>query len=747
MQELTEPMSNTENSPPSARPEGPGYPFSAIVGLDEAKTALVLCAVDPLLGGVLLVGGPGSGKSVTARSLASVLPGDAPFIEIPLQASIDQLSGTLHRSVSGTVVRPGIVSRADGGVVYVAEVNRIDATVANWLTQVARMQTNRLSDAQVAVRETCRFVLLGSMDPGEGSLRPAIADRFGLSAQVSAPHAAHERAEIVRRAVAFDRDPAAFARSWADAERELSRRIDLARPAEIADQILEPISRLCVALGATGMRSDLLLARAAAARAGWLGRRSTTEDDLAAVAPLVLPHRRLHVEPTGLLLDHELHSALRDVLGGVASPLPLHQTVPLHQTAPNHQSAPNHQTAHPLPADAPHHSVLGLDVPASPTSVDRPASTRSEFGEERSWTAPTPVAADTQTTSSDGAAAGYAHVDLRDRDGADQFGQARDATVDAHQSPPTRQPVDPSTSVAHDGPADEHGTRSAGEKPSMLSTPLRDADPSQPTDGTHRMTPTVGPSTALDTRPTPSIDSADNVARSERIVEISLDDPDDPVRFTDRLAPLPLRRHDPAELGHLLVLCVDTSTGGSTAERIRAVRLASLAYLERAYARRDQLAVVCFSGDAADVVLRPTTSVEVARARLAEIRTAPGAPLAAGIDAAVDVAAQPVAIDGIHRPVLVLISSGESAPQRNSSEEPGAAEAAALLAADRIARRQMQSVVIDTAGGAPRPGARTRHGKVLAARMGAMHLTLPELSPESLSAALMNLTAEPLSIR
>lgn len=175
----------------------------------------------------------------------------------------------------------------------------------------------------------------------------------------------------------------------------------------------------------------------------------------------------------------------------------------------------------------------------------------------------------------------------------------------------------------------------------------------------------------------PRADRSDTDApRSERIVEISLDDPTDPVRFTDRLAPLPLRRHDPAELGHLLVLCVDTSAGASTAERTSTTVRGVTRLPDRAYARRDQLAVVCFSGDRADVVLRPTTSVEVARARLAD-PTAAGAPLAAGIDAAVDVAAQPVAVDGVHRPVLVLISSGESTPPPDSAPTPGTSEAAA----------------------------------------------------------------------
>lgn len=722
-----QPMDLSERPQRIAQPQHPGYPFSAIVGSEDAKTALVLCAVDPLLSGVLLIGGPGSGKSITARSLASVLPGDAPFIEIPLQASIEQLSGSLHRSAAGTVVRPGIVSGADGGVVYVAEVNRIDSAVANWLTQVARMQTNRLSDADVAVRETCRFVLLGSMDPSEGPLRPAIADRFGLSAHVSAPSAAFERAEIVRRAVAFERDPYAFVREWTEQERELSRRIDLARPAEIADQILEPISRLCVALGATGMRSDLLLARAAAARAGWLGRRTTTEDDLAAVAPLVLPHRRMHAEPPGLLLDQELHSALRDVLGGAAAPV-IGAPAPfsVDEPATTHTSADLSSGALIESASA-QGETDSADTGARSSGAQTPDNNGSqEAALRRALQGPTGNAVDLASTHL--ASAGVT-------DSGAEF---------AITQPEAALELDVDRETMHGEAATAGSASGAAAASSRAIGPLdtRSASLTSSGESTGNLPPV-----SISHEPARADRSDTDAPRSERIVEISLDDPTDPVRFTDRLAPLPLRRHDPAELGHLLVLCVDTSAGASTAERIRAVRLASLAYLDRAYARRDQLAVVCFSGDRADVVLRPTTSVEVARARLAEIPTAAGAPLAAGIDAAVDVAAQPVAVDGVHRPVLVLISSGESTPPPDSALTPGTSEAAALLAADRVARRQMQSVVIDTAPGGARSGARARHGKVLAARMSAMHLTMPELSPESLTAALMNLTAEPLSLR
>lgn len=295
------------------------FPFSAVVGQDDAKLALLLAAIEPRIGGVLLRGQKGSAKTTLARGLAALLPHDSAFVELPLGATEDRVIGTLDiaAAVTGGDVRfhPGLLARAHGGVLYVDEVNLLADHLVDTLLDVAVSGVNIVEREGVSHRHDAQFVLIGSMNPEEGELRPQLLDRFGLCVSVTAPTDIEDRTEVLRRRLAFDRDPGAD-REFAGDDEGLSRAVAAAKAALVPDDVLIAAARLAVAVGAEGMRADLTLCRAASAYAGLDGRASTTVEDLRRVAPMVLAHRtrRGPFDPP-TLPRRELDRALSDALG------------------------------------------------------------------------------------------------------------------------------------------------------------------------------------------------------------------------------------------------------------------------------------------------------------------------------------------------------------------------------------------------------------------------------------------------
>ena len=295
------------------------FPFSAVVGADAAKTALALAAIDPHIGGVLLRGDKGSAKTTLARGLAALLPGSAPFVELPLGATEERVVGTLDLAAALTdrEVRwqPGLLAAAHGGVLYVDEINLLADHLVDVLLDVAVTGVNRVERDNQSHTHPARFVLVGSMNPEEGDLRPQLLDRFGLAVDVHASDDVNERAMVVRRRLSFDADPPGFADAWSDDDAGVAARISNARPARIDDEIVDTACRICVAAGAEGLRADVMLCRAAAAHAAWDGRAETTHDDLRAVAPFVLAHRsRRHpLDPPGADTDR-LEQAIDDAM-------------------------------------------------------------------------------------------------------------------------------------------------------------------------------------------------------------------------------------------------------------------------------------------------------------------------------------------------------------------------------------------------------------------------------------------------
>jgi len=291
----------------------PGYPFSAIVGHDRLRLALLLCAVRPEIGGVLIRGEKGTAKSTAVRALAAVLtqadPG-ATLVELPIGATEDRVVGSLDLQ---KVLRdgehafsPGLLSRAHGGVLYVDEVNLLPDHLVDVLLDAAAMGRVHIERDGVSHSHESRFVLVGTMNPEEGELRPQLLDRFGLAVDVHASREVPVRSAVIRRRLDYDADPVGFAARYCTQDSELAARIAAARArvddVELGDRELNRIAALCAAFDVDGMRADLVLARTAVAHAAWRGVETgaseapgkivVDESDIRVAAELALPHRR-----------------------------------------------------------------------------------------------------------------------------------------------------------------------------------------------------------------------------------------------------------------------------------------------------------------------------------------------------------------------------------------------------------------------------------------------------------------------
>lgn len=275
------------------------FPLAAVVGADDLKLALCLTAIDPKIGGVLIEGPRGMAKSTLARGLADLL-GEGPFVTLPLGASEERLVGTLDLDAAlgqgKAQFSPGVLAQADGGVLYVDEVNLLPDTLVDLLLDVVASGTNRIERDGISHRHNARFVLIGTMNPEEGELRPQLLDRFGLNVALEGLPEPEARQQIIRRRLAFDSDPKAFCDQWATAQAQLRERCQAARQAlaQIAldDQALAWITERCYAAGVDGLRADLVWLRAARAHCAWRGAAAIEEVDVEAVAEFALRHRR-----------------------------------------------------------------------------------------------------------------------------------------------------------------------------------------------------------------------------------------------------------------------------------------------------------------------------------------------------------------------------------------------------------------------------------------------------------------------
>jgi magnesium chelatase subunit I len=300
------------------------FPFSAIVAQEEMKRALLLAAIDPAIGGVLIFGDRGTGKSTAIRALAALLPkmravigdpyncapdaGDksrkthfipVPVVDLPLGATEDRVVGALDLEkalASGEkAFQPGLLARANRGFLYIDEANLLEDHLVDVLLDVAASGENVVEREGLSIRHPARFVLVGSGNPEEGELRPQLLDRFGLSVEVTTPMDLPTRVEVVKRRDAFDRDPEAFIAHWKTKDEAIGRKLTASRKklATIvtSDAALTRAAELCLHLGTDGLRGELTLIRSARALAALDGKSEVLDSHIRTVAPMALRHR------------------------------------------------------------------------------------------------------------------------------------------------------------------------------------------------------------------------------------------------------------------------------------------------------------------------------------------------------------------------------------------------------------------------------------------------------------------------
>jgi magnesium chelatase subunit D len=644
------------------------YPFSAVVGLPELRLALLLTAVSPAIGGVLVRGEKGTAKSTAVRALAEILPEvpvvrgcrfacdpaapdpdcpDGPhaldggaqtrravLVELPVGATEDRVVGTLdiQRALADGVkaYEPGLLAAAHRGVLYVDEVNLLPDHLVDLLLDAAAMGRAHVERDGVSVKHAARFQLVGTMNPEEGEPRPQLVDRFGLVVAVGAPRETTARAEVVRRRLAYEADPDGFAARWSEEDAALAHRIAAARrrlpSVVLPDAELDRIAVICLAYGVDGLRADIVVARTAIALAAWHDRAVVTGDDVRDAARLALPHRRRRdpLDPPGADRD-KLEETLRDVgQDPDDDPLPPDDGSP--QSNPSHGTGEERDPA----------------VGSSPDTGRTPANAGSA-----------PGAGD---DTNDGGEAGARDGDDRPESG--DLGAGSAAPVDTR------------------GKASE---ADAPFKPRALVVRSR---------GTGGHTGRRSPSYARRGRivgsrlPTHGLTSLHLPASLRAAIQ----------RGANAVAPRDLR--EAVHIGreaNLVLFVVDASGSMAARHRMRVVKTAVLSLLRDAYQRRDKVGMITFRGKEATTVLEPTSSHEVGVLRLAELRTGGRTPLAAGLQQAVRTLHGERRRDARRRPLLVVVTDGRA----TSGPDP-------LTVAPALAG--IASVVVDCESGPVRLG-------------------------------------------
>ena len=647
------------------------FPFTAVVGQDDLRLALLLNAVSPAVGGVLVRGEKGTAKSTAVRALSALLPEvavvpgcrfscdptapdpscpDGPhevgpgarrrarMVELPVGASEDRLVGALdiERALAEGVkaFEPGLLADAHRGILYVDEVNLLHDHLVDLLLDAAAMGASYVEREGVSVRHAARFLLVGTMNPEEGELRPQLLDRFGLTVEVAASREPDQRVEVVRRRLAYDDDPAGFAARWADEETSVRQRIVAAREllpsVRLGDGALRQIAATCAAFEVDGMRADIVMARTATALAAWAGRTEVLAEDVRQAALLALPHRRRRNPFDAPGLDEDkLDETLEEFGEGDDDPDP-------------GDGGPGGGGGQPSPDAGPQD---GGDTGAQTEAGEGGQPQASGAAEQSAVRASEPFR--TKALSVPGIGEGAAGRRSRART--------------------------------------EHGRTTGARRPRGALTKLHLAATVQAAAPHQRARGRSGPGLVV---------RRDDLRQATR----------------------------EGREGNLVLFVVDASGSMAARQRMSAVKGAVLSLLLDAYQRRDKVGLVTFRGAAADVALPPTSSVDAAATRLESLPTGGRTPLAAGLLKAHEVLRIERLRDPARRALVVLVTDGRA----TGGPEPVAlaGRAARLFAAEGVA-----SVVVDCESGPVRLGLAGQ----LAGELGGTAVTLDELRADSIA--------------
>ena len=614
------------------------FPFTAIVGQETLKLALLLNAVDPLVGGVLVRGEKGTAKSTAVRALGAVLPeidvveecrfscdpadpgswctecrerreaGPLPkstrpasLVDLPVSATEDRLVGTLdleHALKHGQRrFESGLLADAHRGILYVDEVNLLDDHLVDTLLDASAMGVNTVQREGVSFAHPARFILVGTMNPEEGDVRPQLLDRFGLCVDVIGERDSQVRVDIVKRRRAFDEDATAYCREWIDAEDELKVRLKHSRlrlsSVEMDDDILESIALLCIKLGVDGHRADLTLARAAAAFAALDARSEATREDVRKIAPLVLAHR---MRRTPFQEEEFGASQLERVLAEAFS---------------------------------------------------------SANSDEQEGTPPGTTPGESES-SKEGAAELYP----RPNDGGsdDDFeGSPEEVLVAALDQ--ARRNIN---GRRQETVSSDHRGRYSRSEPARSSIAAGEV--------------------ALD-----ATISAAAPHQSIREGDMAIN-----VRTADVHKKIRTRK-----VGATVLFCVDASGSMGADSRMDAAKEAIVELLRDAYQKRDRVGLVSFRGDDAQVILSPTASVELAQLKLRTLPTGGATPMAAGLVKALEALEAEMRRNSDVVPWLVLVTDGRA----NVGLGGGLGSEDARAVAARVRTSPIHTVVIDSGSG------------------------------------------------
>ncbi|WP_197680287.1 VWA domain-containing protein [Microlunatus soli] len=643
--------------------------------------ALILCTVSPQIGGVLVRGEKGTAKSTMVRALTAVMPAqtvvdgcrfgcdptepdpgcpDGPhrdvgrqvrparLVELPVGATEDRVIGSLDlQRVLGegrTTFEPGLLAAAHRGILYVDEVNLLHDHLVDLLLDAAAMGRSTVERDGMSVSHAARIMLVGTMNPEEGELRPQLLDRFGLTVEVTAPRDPALRAEVIGRRMAYDADPSGFRDRFAESEDQLRVRIAAARErlasVVLDDRGLVTIARVCAGFDVDGMRADIVTAKAAIAHAAWQGRDRVLREDIRAAALLALPHRRRRNPFDAPGLDEELLDRL--LAEDEPDPEPPTGTDP---------DSPDPDSPDP---DSPDSDSADSDRPEPDNSGEKNATPDKP--------APGGSASDTST---------------------DQASQQSDATADDddREQSDTEMPRGnrPGRVAQADAPyrtrlftAGGLGSGAAGRRSRAVTSVGR------------------------------VVRAADRFQRGDRVhlpgtVRAAARHPD---RARDRLT---IRGDDlrgaitEGRESNLVLLVVDASGSMAARRRMEAVKTATLSLLLDAYQRRDRVALITFAGDHAELALPPTSSVDAAARRMTDLPTGGRTPLAEGLLRAADLIRVERIRDPRRRPLMIVITDGRATYGSDAVDR-------SRQAADLVRARGIDAVLIDCESGRFRMG-------------------------------------------